>query len=82
MQNITLCAYFTQNSSYWVKEEKEVILAARGMLSDRHMHAAHKLIRWQFPNIEGCYSTLFVQNMSFPAVTSSKATGKYSTNGI
>ncbi|XP_064383224.1 uncharacterized protein LOC135348618 isoform X3 [Halichondria panicea] len=69
-----------KNSSYWVKDldlrtgDKDVVLAESGMLSDRHMYAAHKLMRMQFPNIEGCYSTLLVQKMSFPAVTSSEAT--------
>ncbi|XP_064383396.1 uncharacterized protein LOC135332020 [Halichondria panicea] len=69
-----------KNSSYWVKDldlrtgDKDVVLAESGMLSDCHMYAAHKLMRMQFPNIEGCYSTLLIQKMSFPAVTSSEAT--------
>ena len=52
--------HIRQNSSYWVKDldlrtgDKDVILAESGMLSDRHMYAAHKLMRMQFPNIEGC----------------------------
>ena len=77
--------HIRQNSSYWVKDldlrtgDKDVVLAESGMLSDRHMYAAHKLMRMQFPNIEGCYSTLLVQKMSFPAVTSSEATGIIST---
>ncbi len=75
------CVHIRQNSSYWVKDldlrtgDKDVILAESGLLSDRHMHAAHKLMRMQFPNIEGCYSTLLVQKMSFHAVTNSEATG-------
>ena len=75
------CVHIRQNSSYWVKDldlrtgDKDVVLAESGMLSDCHMYAAHKLMRMQFPNIEGCYSTLLIQKMSFPAVTSSEATG-------
>ncbi len=55
--------------------EKDVILADKGMLTDRHMHAAHTLIGRQFPEIEGCSSTLLVQKMTFSAVTKRESKG-------
>ena len=38
------------------------------MLTDKHMHAAHKLLRKQFPAIQGCLSTLLEQNNGFKPV--------------
>ncbi len=65
----------------WVKYldlrhiDKDVIAAKAGMLSDKHMYAAHKLLRLQFPHLEGCYTTLLVQKMSYPPVTSEHCSG-------
>ncbi len=65
----------------WVKYldlrhvDKDVIAAKAGMLSDTHMYAAHKLLRLQFPHLEGCYTTLLVQKMSYPLVTSEHCSG-------
>ncbi len=65
----------------WIKDldlkqvDKEIIVAKEGMLSDRHIYAAHKLLRMQFPKFEGFYSTLLIQRQCFPAVTSSRCSG-------
>ena len=65
----------------WVKDldlrqiDKNVIAAKTGMLTDRHMYAAHKLLHQQFPDIEGCHSTLLAQTKSFPPVNSSQSSG-------
>ena len=55
--------------------DKNVILAERGKLTDRHMYAAHKLIAMQFSKIEGCHSTLLVQKMAYPPVSSVSSRG-------
>ena len=39
------------------------------MLTDKHMHAAHKLLQKQFPDIQGCQSTLLEQNNRFKPVS-------------
>ena len=60
---IIVCTFDRIQATAWVKDldlrtgDKDVVLAESGMLSDRHMYAAHKLMRMQFPNIKGCYST-------------------------
>ena len=65
----------------WVKDldlrqiDKKVIAGKTGMLTDRHMYAAHKLLRQQFPDIEGCHSTLLTQSNSYPPVKSSQSSG-------
>lgn len=41
------------------------------MLTDKHMHAAHKLLKKQFPDIQGCQSTLLEQNNGFKPVSAS-----------
>ncbi len=33
----------------------------RGLLCDRHMYAAHELLRYQFPHLHGLQSTLLSQ---------------------
>ena len=39
------------------------------MLTNAHMLAAHKLLREQFPGIQGCQSTLLEQNRGFSEVS-------------
>lgn len=71
----------TQSNVVWVKDlylkqvDKDIIMAKEGMLNDRIICAAHKLLRMQFPAFEGCYSTLLVQRHSFPSVTSDHCSG-------
>ena len=45
-----------------------MVVEKREMLLDTHMLAAHKLIQKQFPNLDGCQSTLLCQNRGFSAV--------------
>ena len=71
----------TQDDVVWIKDldfklvHKDIILAKKGMLSDRHIYAAHKLLHRQFPKFEGFYSTLLVQHQCFPSVTSDHCSG-------
>ncbi len=75
------CQRKQHRADMWVKDldlrhiDKDVIAAKTGMLSDKHMYAAHKLLRLQFPHLEGCYTTLLVQKMSYPPVTSEHCSG-------
>jgi hypothetical protein len=55
--------------------DKDIIMANEGMLNDRIIHAAHQLLRMQFPKFEGGYSTLLVQRQCFPLVTSDRCSG-------
>ena len=48
---------------------EKVTLESGAMLTDKHMHAAHKLLRKQFTHIQGCQSTLLVQSHGFTAVS-------------
>ena len=64
-----------QRSRMWVPEldlrflDKD-ILEKDGLLSDRHMSAAQKLLKSQFPGVQGFQSTLFSQNQrEFVSVT-------------
>ena len=56
-----------QRSRMWAPEldlrflDKDV-LEKDGLLSDRHMFAAHKLLKSQFPGLQGFQSTIFSQN--------------------
>ena len=45
-----------------------MVVEKREMHLDTHMLAAHKLIQKQFPNLDGCQSTLLCQNRGFSAV--------------
>ena len=71
-----------KDSDYWVKdlgltfEDKRVLETDGVKLSDKHMHAAHKLLRIQFPKLQGCNSTLLLQLKSFPSVTDASCSGK------
>jgi hypothetical protein len=49
------------------KERQE--LESGVMLTDVHMHAAHSLLKKQFPTIQGCQSTLLQQNGGFREVS-------------
>ena len=40
------------------------------MVTDKHIYAAHKLLRIQFPHLQGCQSTLLLQLKKSPSVTS------------
>ena len=50
--------------------DKEV-LETGAMLTDKHMHPAHKLLKKKFPDIQGCQSTLLEQNNGFKPVSAS-----------
>ena len=58
----------------WVKDldlrqiDKNVIAGKTGMLTDRPKYAAHKLLHQQFPDIEGCHSTLLAQSFSLQSI--------------
>ena len=41
-----------------------------GHLSDKHMHAAHKLLRKQFPFMNGLQSTLLSETRGFAPISS------------
>ena len=64
---------------YWVRNldlrnfDMAVILK-NGMLSDRHMHAVNKLMKVQFPHLQGLHSTLLVQTSGFPELPYQEAT--------
>ncbi len=45
------------------------LLLSGAMLTDTHMHAVHKLLKKQFPGVQGCQSTLLQQNKGFTAVS-------------
>lgn len=74
-------ADFWQGDTVWIKDldlrqfDKDVIAAKAGMLSDRHIYAAHKLLHIQFPKFEGFHSTLLIQHQCFPSVTSDLCSG-------
>lgn len=38
------------------------------MLTDRHMFAVNKLLKVQFPHVQGLHSTLLVQRSGFPPI--------------
>ncbi len=71
----------SQESTEWVsslgltQQDKKEIEGKSSMLNDRHMHAAHKLLRMQFSRVEGCSSTLLIQLKSFPSITSDCSSG-------
>ena len=44
------------------------VLESGGMLTDKHMYVAHKLLQKQFPGVQGCQSTLLAQKR-FTAVS-------------
>ena len=57
---------FIQENDFWVKEldltreDKTVLERDGAMLTDKHTYAAHKLLRIQFPHLQGCHSTLLL----------------------
>ena len=53
-----------------MREEDKVVIEYGGLLHDRHMHAAHKLLREQFPHLHGLQSTLLSQVGGFETVRS------------
>lgn len=57
--------------------DRNEIAVKSGMLTDRHIYAAHKLLHRQFPHLEGCFSTLLIQLRSFPSITSDCRAGSY-----
>ncbi|XP_064406458.1 uncharacterized protein LOC135351399 [Halichondria panicea] len=52
--------------------DKQVLSAIGGMLSDKHMRAAHQLLSMQFLKFEGCYNTLLAQLKAFPPVSNNQ----------
>ena len=46
------------------------VIKEGGGLSDKHMHTAHKLLRKQFPLMNGLQSTLLCQTRGFAPVSS------------
>ena len=46
--------------------DDKVAIVENGMLSDRHMYAANKLMASQFPDIDGFHSTLLT---GFPPIS-------------
>ena len=63
-----------QLSPYWVRnldlrDDDKVAIVENGMLSDRHMYAANKLMASQFPDIDGFHSTLLAQGTGFPPIS-------------
>ncbi len=60
-----------QLSRSWISDldldvSDKVIITVGGMLSDRHMYAAHKLLASQFPSLQGLQSTLLSQTSFQP----------------
>ena len=55
--------------------DKQVLSAIGGMLSDKHMRAAHQLLSMQFLKF-GCYNTLLAQLKAFPPVSNNQGPGK------
>ena len=48
--------------------ENRQIIEKGGMLNDKHINAAHKLLQKKFPQCEGCQSSLLSQNEGFNAL--------------
>lgn len=59
--------------------EDNIALKNGSMLSDRHMHAAHKLLMRQHPELQGLQSTLLPQAGGFTAVSEE---GGYCAHGM
>ena len=57
-----------------LKSNDRIVIQKNGLLNDKHMHAVHKLLRKQFPHINGLQSTLLSQKCGFSSVSSD---GKY-----
>ena len=56
--------------SFWLKDldltySDKTIIEEGKKLSDRHMHATHKLLSAEFPNLEGLQSTLLAETGGF-----------------
>lgn len=71
MVRFTLSFLLTQ--SWWVqeldlREEDKLAIENGNFLNDRHMHAVQKLLRKQFPGLDGLQSTLLCQNGDFETV--------------
>jgi hypothetical protein len=47
----------------------KLVLEENGMLTDKHMYAAIKLLTRQFPELEGLQSTLLPQNCGFQSIS-------------
>ena len=48
--------------------EDRQIIEKGGMLNDKHINAAHKLLQKKFPQCGGCQSSLLSQNQGFNAL--------------
>ena len=53
-----------------LKNHDRFVIEEGGLLNDRHMHAAHQLLRKQFPLLNGLQSTLLIQSNGFSPVAS------------
>ena len=51
-----------------VRFERRRQVGHENFLNDRHMHAVQKLLRKQFPGLDGLQSTLLCQNGDFETV--------------
>ena len=56
--------------SFWLKDldltySDKTIIEEGKKLSDRHMHATHKLLSAEFPSLEGLQSTLLAETGGF-----------------
>ena len=72
--NATMISQPEGVSSYWVRnlgwrDDDKVAIVENGMLSDRHMYVANKLMALQFPGIDGFHSTLLAQSTGFPPIS-------------
>ena len=53
-----------------LRERDKVIIESEGVLNDRHMYAVQKLLRKQFPGLDGLQSPLLSQTGNFETVCS------------
>lgn len=73
------CGYPKSKKGKWLERldlnhyDKEVIEEG-GFLSDRHMYATHKLLKKQFPDLNGLQSTLLNQTAGFTPVSANGKT--------
>ena len=49
--------------------QDKIIIEEKGMLSDKHMLAVSKLLKVQFPHMQGLHTTLLSQSHGFPALS-------------
>ena len=58
---------FQTGDCFWIedlnlKESDKIAIQSGDCLNDHHMHAAHEMLRKQFPHVDGLQSTLLCQN--------------------